>query len=169
MNDVEPEGDNRPDEELDTTAPNPPMPEKTAGGWSMPEPTFQQTSGYLPQGYIDQVGAKPPSPPTTVSPIVESSPEPAPAAPPAEVSAEALAPAPAQSFEDEVEPQPDLNEQLDQEPAPFTPAPIAKEGGSGRSMAMVILGLAGMVIFIVVFLVVIYFLFLAPSAGGNQF
>lgn len=166
MNDAVPEGDNRPEEDLDTTAPNPPATEKPAGGWAMPEPKFQQSSGYLPQGYIDQISASR-SPEANADGHVEPPP-----APPEEVRAEAFAPAEpaaAQAFDDDVEPQPDLNEQLAEEPAPFTPTPVVKTSGSGRSVVMVILGLVAMVLFIVAFLAVIYFLFIAPSGGESQF
>lgn len=168
MNDAVPEGDNRPEEDLDTTAPNPPAAEQTAGGWAMPEPKFQQSSGYLPQGYIDQITANMPSPEADADGQAESTPP----APPEEVRAEAFAPAEpaaAQAFDEEVEPQPDLNEQLEEEPAPFTPAPVVKDAGSGRSVVMVVLGLVAMVLFIVAFLAVIYFLFIAPSGGESQF
>jgi hypothetical protein len=170
MNDVEPEGSNSP-EELDTTAPNPPAPERPAGGWAMPEPTFQQSSGYLPQGgYIDQINASM-TPLTSVEGDVEPAPE-----PPAEVRAEAFAPSltpvdadPDQALGADVEPQPDLNEQLEEAPAAFIPTPVAKDNGSGRSVVMVVLGLVAMVLFIVAFLAVIYFLFIAPSGGESQF
>jgi hypothetical protein len=165
MNDVEPEGDNRP-EDLDTTAPNPPAAEKPAGGWAMPEPKFQQSSGYLPQGgYIDQINA-------SMTPPVESEIT----VPPADLPVVAFAPSepaaePVQEpgVDADVEPQPDLNEQLDTEPVVFTPAPVVKEGGSGRSVVMMVLGLTAMVLFIVAFLALIYFLFIAPSGGESQF
>jgi hypothetical protein len=58
-----------PTSEADTTPPNPvnsavPSPGK---GWQMPEPKFQQSSGYLPQGYLDKVAFEAP-PPSDVSP-----------------------------------------------------------------------------------------------------
>lgn len=168
MNDVEPEGDNRPDEELDTTAPNPPATEKPAGGWAMPEPTFQQTSGYLPQGYVEQVGLNMSSAPTGGDEAVSFEPE-----PPAEIRAEAFAAAVNPDeviIEDDVEPQPDLIAQLEEEPEAFAPAATAiKDNGSGRSVVMLVLGLIAMVLFIVAFLAVIYFLFIVPSGGGSQF
>src|SRR5215207_4948784 len=82
--------------EADTTPPNPanaavPSPGQ---GWQMPAPKFQQSSGYLPQGYLEKAGFEAP-PPTDVSPN-------------AAATAAALAPA----SEPDVEPQPDLTEQL---------------------------------------------------------
>lgn len=46
MNQTEPV----PEEDMNTTPPNPPQAGGKAG-WSMPEPIFKKTSGYLPQGF----------------------------------------------------------------------------------------------------------------------
>lgn len=139
--------------EADTTPPNPansavPSPGK---GWQMPEPKFQQTSGYLPQGYLDKVAFE--------------------AAPPANVSPAAAAPASASapSAEPAVEPQPDLTEQLAEPPAPIVNKPAVKERSTGARIAMIVLGLLAMVVFLAVFLGVVYYLFLAPPSGGSTF
>ncbi|HQU93478.1 MAG TPA: hypothetical protein PLK77_14330 [Pyrinomonadaceae bacterium] len=139
--------------EADTTPPNPansavPSPGK---GWQMPEPKFQQSSGYLPQGYLDKVAFEAP--------------------PPSEVSAAAATPAtaPATASEPDVEPQPDLTEQLAEPAAPVVTAPVAKERSAGARIAMILLGLLAMVAFLTVFLGVIYYLFLAPQSGGSTF
>ena len=144
-------GDPLPNSELDTTVPNPsaavPPP---AGGWQMPEPKFQQTSGYLPQGYIDNVA------------FAANAPAPG-------AAAVAPAMAPAFSPDADVEPQPDLAEQLAEHspPAPV-PAPV-NQRSSGARIVMIVLGLLGMVAFLAVFLGVIYYLFLAPRDAGSGF
>jgi hypothetical protein len=139
--------------EADTTPPNPansavPSPGK---GWQMPEPKFQQTSGYLPEGYLDKIAFEAP-PPSGVSPAAAG-----PAAAPAAVA------------EPDVEPQPDLTEQLAEPPVPVVTKPSVKERSAGARIAMILLGLLAMVAFIAVFLGVIYYLFLAPQSGGSTF
>lgn len=122
------------DNDRTTAAPN--------GGWQMPEPKFQQTSGYLPQGYEKQFGA---------------------AAAPA--SAPEAEPVPA-----DVEAQPDLSEILPPDSLPMAaPAVEKKERSAAVRVVLVILGVIGMVVFIGVFLAVVYFLFLAPRANGSNF
>ena len=139
--------------EADTTPPNPangavPSPNR---GWQMPEPKFQQTSGYLPQGYLEKVGFDP-NPPPQVSP-----------------AAAAPAAAPALAPESAVEAQPDLSEQLAEPPAPVIAKPAVKQRSTGARIAMIVLGLLAMVAFIVVFLGIIYYLFLSPQNGGSTF
>ena len=139
--------------EADTTPPNPansavPSPNQ---GWQMPEPKFQQTSGYLPQGYLEKAAFETP-PPTDVSPN---------SAGPAAVPAVASGP--------DIEPQPDLTEQLAPPPPPVIAKPVVKERSAGARIAMIVLGLLAMVAFIAVFLGVIYYLFLAPQGGETTF
>ena len=139
--------------EADTTPPTPassavPSP---GAGCQMPEPKFQQSSGYLPQGYLDKVAFEAP--------------------PPADVSPAAAAPAldPAAVSDPDIEPQPDLNEQLEPPPASVTAQPVVKQRSAGARIAMIILGLLAMVAFIAVFLGVVYYFFLMPPAGGSTF
>jgi len=116
----------------------------------MPEPKFQQTSGYLPEGYLDKIAFE--------------------AAPPRDVSPAAAAPALAPPVSGpDIEPQPDLAEQLAPPPAPVITKPIVKERSAGARIAMIVLGLLAMVAFIAVFLGVIYYLFLAPQGGETTF
>lgn len=171
MNDVDPK-DEQPASELDTAAaaeeqfddehttePNPvepqaiePPPPQTADGWQMPEPKFQQSSGYLPQGYIDQLGIGEPGLAAVAAPAVDEAPQ----------EAEEVAPAL------EVEPQPDISE-LEIEPVVAAAPVAAKPRGSGSRVVMLLLGLIGMVLFLAAFLALVYFLFLAPADGGSQF
>jgi hypothetical protein len=117
----------------------------------MPEPKFQQSSGYLPEGYLDKIAFEAP-PPSDVSPAA---------------AAPALAPPPASG--PGVEPQPDLAEQLADPPAPVIAKPVVKERSAGARIAMILLGLLAMAGFIALFLGVIYYLFLAPPSGGSTF
>jgi hypothetical protein len=130
------------------------QPNKELGGWEMPAPTFQQTSGYLPQGYLGKVGldgdsavaqAAPTSP--TTSPNAE--------APTGPVNVEA---------------QPDLSEQI-AEPPPEAAAKAAP--GSQRSntarVVLILFGVAGMIVFIAAFLAAVWYLFLRPADGGSPF
>jgi hypothetical protein len=139
--------------EADTTPPNPATHAVPSPGqrWEMPEPKFQQTSGYLPEGYLDKVAFDAP-PPTQVSP-----------------AAAATATAPAVAAEAPVEAQPDLSEQLAEPPPPVVTKPQLKERSAGARIAMIILGLLAMAAFIAVFLGVIYYLFLSPQSGGSTF
>src|SRR5688572_25718500 len=117
--------------EADTTPPNPansavPSPNQ---GWQMPEPKFQQSSGYLPQGYLDKVAFEAP-PPVDVSP---------------NSAAPAFVPAPASGSD--VEPQPDLTEQLAEPPIPVVAEPVVKQRSAGARIAMIVVGLLAMVAF----------------------
>lgn len=137
--------------EADTTPPNPsngavPSPGQ---GWQMPEPKFQQSSGYLPQGYLDKVAF---SPSPTVSPAASTA------------AAAAEIPPPG-----DVVPQPDLTDQLAEPAPPPASLPAPKERSTGARVLMVIAGLIAMVIFISLFLGVVYYLFLAPQGGGSTF
>lgn len=150
MNDVDPK-DEQPDPELDTTAPNPADAGPPSDGWQMPEPKFQKSSGYLPQGYIDQLGLGEPGSPAVPAQATAEAPPAEPAEPPIDI-----------------EPQPDLAEQLEAEPVAAPPIPV-KNRSSGSRIVMLVLGLLGMVLFIAAFLALVYFLFLAPQSGGSQF
>ena len=154
MNDDE-RGNELPVSEADTTPPNPsdgaavPSPNQ---GWQMPEPKFQQSSGYLPQGYLENLGFDAP--------------------PQAEVSGAAAAPAAAPQTDvssPDVEPQPDLSDQLDDVPAAVPAMQAAKERSTGARVLMIVLGLLAMAAFIAVFLGAVYYLFLAPQNGGSPF
>ena len=134
--------------EADTIQPNAP---ESKGGWQMPEPKFQQTSGYLPQGYLEKMGldgesAGDPSAPSAV-PVAETSPASA-----------------------DVEPQPDISAQLEAGPTVVAPTvPALKERSTGARIALIVIGILGMVLFISVFLGVVYYLFIRPQDGGSTF
>ena len=133
--------------EADTIQPNA---SENKGGWQMPEPKFRQTSGYLPQGYLEKAGMD--------GGIAGD--EAAPAAPVGEEP-------PAQA---DIEPQPDISEQLEAGPTVAVPSTsTVKERSTGARVAMIVLGILGMVLFIAVFLGVVYYLFISPQDGGSTF
>ena len=137
-----------PASEADTIQPNAP---ENKGGWQMPEPKFRQTSGYLPQGYLEKAGMDGGS----------AGDETAPAAGPAGVEP---------NFNGGVEPQPEISEQLETGPTVAPPAaPAVNERSTGVRVAMIVLGLLGMILFIAVFLGVVYYLFISPQDGGSTF
>ena len=149
MNDDRP-GGVPPASEADTVQPTAAAAaENKNGGWRMPEPKFQQTSGYLPQGYPGKVGLDGTAVTATASPITSP------------VLAVPAAP------DVEVEPQPDIAEQLQAGPA-ATPTAV-KERSTGVRVALVVLGVLGMIVFIAVFLAVVYYLFINPQNGGSTF
>lgn len=146
-----------------TTEPNAPepvtreVPAAVPGKWQMPKPKFQQTSGYLPQGYLKDIQ---PSGPRAHAGSEDTTQEQAPFVP-QPPARDAAVP--------DVEPQPDLTEQLiPEEPSAEigkNEAPVKK----GLRFRTVVLGLIGMVIILAAFLVTVYFVFLAKPSGGNNF
>lgn len=132
-------GGTLPDSEAETVQPN-----KVPGGWEMPEPKFQQTSGYLPQGYLGKVGL-------------------------GGGAGTAPAPVAAEPQAIDVEPQPDLSEQITESPSAVEPAIPAKQRSMAARVMLVLLGLAGMIVFIAAFLAAVWYLFLRPADGGSPF
>ncbi len=141
-----------------TTEPNtrPPVQRPTQqpapGQWEMPKPKFQQTSGYLPQGYLKEMEA--------AGEAVKAAPEQAVSASPA---------APVEGAPPAIEPQPDLTDQLIDDTPALDPAEKGTQAKSGPGLGMLVLGLIGILIFVAVFLTAVYFLFFAQPAGGNNF
>ncbi len=149
-----------------TTVPNAPEPDRRvapqgAGKWQMPKPKFQQTSGYLPQGYLKDIKHSP----ATTAGSEDTTQEQAPFIPAAagDGTAANASPAPTPA----VEPQPDLAEIILEEPAgePMS-APAQAKRGSG--IPLIVLVLAGIAAFVVIFLAAVYFLFLNQSIGGTN-
>lgn len=127
------------------------------GKWEMPKPKFQQTSGYLPQGYLKDM---------------EAAAEAAKAAPGSEDTTKeqaAFVPNPDQTESPaalpDIEPQPDLADLIPAESVTETsPLPAKK---SGSSAVMIVLGLIAIIIFASLFLAAVYFLFLAKPAQSQ--
>lgn len=141
---VEPEQDAPDIDATPTQAPEAPeadAPKGAAGGaWSMPEPVFKKTSGYLPQGFEKQFTPAAPqgNEDTTAEHPKPEIIAPPPASEPAELAA--------------VEPQPDVLEEGLLEPADFSepPSPTQKKGVVGRILmillALIIIGLMAAVL-----------------------
>ncbi len=149
-----------------TTEPNAPqkLPIREHGAdgkWAMPKPKFQQTSGYLPQGYLKDIKD---------APTVKSSggSEQASQAP----LASAVRPQSADGSRPEappaIEPQPDLLDQLIPEDPVLEPPPTAA-AKSVPGVVTVILGIAGILIFVALFIAAVYFLFLSGRTNGATF
>jgi hypothetical protein len=118
--------------------------QKPPGGWEMPKPVFQQSSGYLPKGFEKRFNVPDPQADVpTDEPIAEV---------PVAEDAPAAAPGPV------VQPQPDVSEEfaLDAQPAP---ASTKKKRSPAVRIFLTLLGIAAMIVFAIVFLAVIYYLF----------
>lgn len=135
-----------PDEEMNTTPPNPPQSGAT-GAWSMPEPVFKQTSGYLPQGYEKNFPQVEPEPVATADDSIE----------PAMVAAFA---------EEDIEPQPDITEAPDL-PVAVAGTPQPPKNGGAMKVIFTLFGLLVALAIIIVFIAVIYSFFLMPSNGST--
>lgn len=169
-----------------TTPPMPAAPAAPAvpAQWSMPEPVFQQTSGYLPQGFLKQIedfGAATPDDDVLDIPAIPSNTPIAPLGqPPAEPILEMdnastvpaavspmiadAAPPPAVS----IEPQPDLSEQII--PDALTPAqPVPAAKSSGLRTVLIALALLGMLGLLIAFLAFVYLYFIAGAGNPTTF
>ncbi len=188
-----------PDMETGDEHTTPPMPATPAAPatWSMPEPVFQQTSGYLPQGYLKQIedsgGAVPngdvldiPSiaSNTPIAPLGQPSADPilemdeTPVAP-ATVSHEGHAATPQPAVIPEIpnaapvpavniEPQPYLSEpSIVDLPAAAPVVPAAKS--SGMRTVLIALALLGMLALLIVFLAFVYAYFIAGTWNSTTF
>ncbi len=141
-----------------TTEPNAPAaaatePQVPSGKWQMPKPKFQQTSGYLPQGYVKQSGAEPEAPQQPTQ-------QPAPPA--------SATPAPAISEATAVEPQPDLMQLIPDEPVPENLPSTAPAKSSSPLPFLAVLLVVGAVLVVIV-LLVIYIVFFSNSSGSSIF
>jgi hypothetical protein len=172
MNEEELEHQTAESDELNTTPPNPvPDAEPStsgsaqSGSWSMPEPVFQQSSGYLPQGFEKRFDAGIANQPAGSEGVTADGPS-AEVAPPGTGGKDEMpGPEPAVI---EVEPQPDLTDELIiDKPALGSAAKTKKSGGAAR-MFMIFLGLLAIGILLVILVAVAYFLlFPAREATFN--
>ena len=157
----------QPDADEHTTVPNAsPASDKevasASGKWQMPKPKFQQTSGYLPQGYLKDINQA--AADAKIAGSEDTTQEQAPFA-----AAAGTQHGPAQSALPDIEPQPDLADQLiPEEPVGADIAPQAK-ANSGSSFTLIVLGLIGLLLFAVIFLAAVYFLYIRPTSGDGLF
>lgn len=124
--------------------------------WEMPKPVFQQTSGYLPQGYVKQIEEAGTAGPFGAAPAT------------AAATAEEASPIPP-SASANIEPQPDLSDELVMEDlAADSPAAAPAKGSSVR-IPVIVLGVIGILAFLTVFLLAVWFLFMTEPGAGNNF
>ncbi len=173
---------------MDTTPPNPGDP-KQVHGWQMPQPVFRQSSGYLPEGYLDQIAefeaaaeavtdqpnSDSPAAASAAAPVPTSEwsePDDVPAPPPDDderlVVDEDFTPIPIDDSAD-VEPQPDVSEEIAVDnlaAAGAVPAP--DRSGAARVIAFLLFALVFLVIALAI-IGVAYYLFLADSPVNGNF
>lgn len=136
--------------------------EKPPGTWEMPKPVFQQSSGFLPQGFEkrfpkpDAQAEVPTDEP--VSDGVTAAVQAAAAAPSADAETPAPPPAIEVSESPNIQPQPDVKEEFTLDEAP-SPAPAKKKRSPAVRITLAILGILAMIAFVIIFLGVVYYLF----------
>ncbi len=147
----------------------PPQPPQAPAQWSMPEPVFQQTSGILPQGFLKQIEEAAAASAAQSADVLEipaiptAFPEQQNAEPVLEMAAVQTAPIL------DIEPQPDLSEQIvDQVPVITAVAPVKAKSNSLRIVLGVLLAF-GMLILLAIFLAFVYFYFIAKPGEVNNF
>ena len=135
------------EEDVNTTPPNP-QPANGKSGWTMPEPVFRKTSGYLPQGFEKRFAQD-------------------------ELKAandnDTTAEMPAPDLDAVIEPQPDIGEHAD-DPlsaghAQATAAVPAKR--SGAKLLLIVLGLLLALGLIVVLIAAVYLFYLMPNSDAT--
>lgn len=133
------------EEDMNTTPPNP-VSNDGGPGWSMPEPVFRKTSGYLPQGFekkFSQSELKP-----------------------ASNDNDSTAEMPAPDLAVDIEPQPEITDHGVDEPLAAAASPSAPKKSSAAKVVFTILGVILALALVVVFIAVIYILFLMPKPAG---
>lgn len=136
------------EEDVNTTPPNPAQSSGEAG-WTMPDPVFRKTSGYLPQGYEKKFSQE------EIKSEVDDD------------SSTASMPRPVGLTDVDVEPQPEIADHHEEPVATATP-PTAKKGGAMK----VVFSLFGILValgLLLVFIALIYYLFFMPSAANGTF
>lgn len=128
--------------------------------WQMPEPVFRQSSGSLPQGFQKQFTGNE-NETREPDPVVASADsngagtasEAAPAGPPPPAS--------------EIQPQPDIIEDVLREPAAAQDA-TGTEKSRGMKLFLAVIGILAMVAFAVGFIALIYYLFFYHPGESNS-
>ena len=137
------------EEDVSTTPPNPQQ-INGKSGWTMPEPVFRKTSGYLPQGYEKRFSQD----------ELKASQD----------DTESTAEIPAPELSRDIEPQPDMSEIPD--PAfvaenSVTAAAAVPAKRSAGKLIFVILGLLVAAAIVVVLIAAVYLFYLMPSSDGT--
>ncbi|HMQ04795.1 MAG TPA: hypothetical protein PKD26_12825 [Pyrinomonadaceae bacterium] len=131
------------------------------GKWQMPKPKFQQTSGYLPQGYLKDMQAAAEA--AKASPGSEDTTREH-AMPQQELDADPIG-----ASTPLIEPQPDLSEQLIEEEPLEAAVIVPPETKRGAGALFLGFGVLAIVAFLAIFLALVYFLFLAPPSSNTNF
>jgi hypothetical protein len=167
MNEEELEHQTAESDDLNTTPPNPaPAAEPStpgssrSGSWSMPEPVFRQSSGYLPQGFEKRFEAATSNQTDQPPSVAPNSPPEDMLLPSASASDELPVPEPAVI---EVEPQPDLTDELIIDEPSLGAAARTKKSGGGIRLFMIFLGILAIGVLLAVLVAVAYFLLLPAS------
>lgn len=159
-----------------TPPPNQPN-QPDASGWKQPEPVFRTSEGSAPKKFAVAAAPAaalppdekltdfsttpaPPLPPSDELETDENSAPPVSAAEPFEIEATS----PPVSAVD-VEPQPDISEQIVEIPPPIAAAPAVKQQSKALRIVSVAAGLLAMIGFVVGFLILIYYLFFKNAAA----
>ena len=134
-----------PEEEMNTTPPNPAH-GGAPGGWSMPEPVFKKTSGYLPQGYEkkfleDEIKTDAGDDASTAS-----MPKPVDLA--------------------DVEPQPEIAELITEAPT-IAASETKPEKGGAMKVIFSLFGILVAIGLVLIFIAVVYYLFMMPSPSST--
>jgi len=129
--------------------------------WEMPKPVFQQTSGYLPQGYLKQIEVEAR---TGTGKLIEET-----SAFTEPIEETNAAPQAAPAATPRIEPQPAPSERIVMEDLAADPPAAAPEKSNSVRISVIILGVLGILTFLTVLLLTIWFLFLAERGAGNNF
>lgn len=141
--------------ELDTTPPQPDLPTgSTSSEWKMPEPVFKKTSGYLPKGYVQQLDVP------VQTQIVKDGAD-------AENETRNKAIETIESSEINVEPQPDILEEVVEISEPIEHQPTHKKGSIGKLLTILLLLIVFFVLAAMFVAVVWYLLASTPEATIN--
>jgi hypothetical protein len=136
-----PESD--PVDEMNTTPPNPPQ--SSGGGWSMPDPIFKKTSGYLPQGYEKKFSQE------EIKTEVDDD------------TSTASMPRPVGLTD--VEPQPEIAEIVADTPV-VAAEPQPKKSGAAK-VVFSLFGILVAIALVLIFIAVVYYLFMMPQPSST--
>jgi hypothetical protein len=135
------------EEDVNTTPPNPPAKDGNSGSWTMPEPVFRKTSGYLPQGFEKRYSQD----------EIKSSTD----------DYDSTAEMPTPELAADIEPQPEIPDLLEEGSA-MSQSPVAvPRKSSAAKVIFTILGLLLALALVVVFIAVVYYFFLMPSSDST--
>ncbi len=142
---------NHQEPDIDTTPTQTDQPAVSERRWTMPEPVFRKTSGYLPQGFEQRFAGSSADPaPDTLEPNADTPTEP-------------YTPEPV-----EIEPQPDVLTDLDEVDGDETAVEAVNvpQGRGAGKVLMILLGLILFVVLTILFATVIWYI-LSPGTEAT--